>query len=157
MGKGGENRGRSGWRAFLEANVHRRLNWHTQLAGVSQVLVHHRMSHGRLYAFGNRSGPRPPRPGIDLAVDANGMVHPTDPPTGASLYADPAQAPLTGHYHGFPADSPLPQGVKITPDGVDVGGPHPPTHHMFSPTESMPFGEFVGKLLGLPWSYGSKK
>jgi hypothetical protein len=112
---------------------------------------------GALYAFGSKSGPRPPRPGIDITVDANGMVHPTEPLTGASLFGDPQQAPLSGHYHRIPANLPLPLSVKITADGIDVGGPHPPTHHTFFPTEPMPFADFVNSFMRLPWTYGGKK
>jgi hypothetical protein len=54
-------------------------------------------------------------------------------------------------------DTPLPEGLTITPDGSDVGGPHLPTHHTVSPDQAMPFSEFVNKWLSLPWTYGGKK
>jgi hypothetical protein len=109
-----------------------------------------------LSAFGNRESPRPPRPGKDIEVK-DGMVHPTDPPTGSSLFGDVNEAPLSGHYHQILKDTPLPKGTKITPDGCDVGGPHRPTHHTFSPTETMPYEEFADKFKSLPWQYGGKK
>jgi hypothetical protein len=112
---------------------------------------------GTLHAFGSKSGPRRPRPGIDIAVDTNGMVHPTEPLTGASLFGDPQQVPLSGHHHWIPADLSLPPAVKITAVGIDVAGPHPPTHHTFSPTEPMPFADFVNSFMGLPCTYGGKK
>ncbi len=40
-----------------------------------------------LYAFGNRTSPRPPRSSIDIAVEKD-LVKPTQPPTGASTFAD---------------------------------------------------------------------
>lgn len=45
------------------------------------------------FAFGTRSGPRAPRPGVDYVVDGMGMVGPEKPPfpVGASLFADPWQ------------------------------------------------------------------
>lgn len=71
-----------------------------------------------LYAFGNIAGPRPPRimgynrqPGqdADLILDHNGMVGPTNPPRGASTFADPNKAPVRGHYHRLPAGTRLPR------------------------------------------------
>ena len=114
-------------------------------------------NNNQLCAFGNTQGPRPPRPGKDIDVDPSGMVHPTEPPTGASMFGDPNQAPLSGHYHTIPADTPPPPGTGIKYDGIDVGGTEPPTHATFYPTESMPFTEYVEKFLNLGWSYGGKK
>ena len=51
-----------------------------------------------LYTFGNKKSPRPPRPNIDIAVE-NYIVKPTQPPTGASTFADIKYAPLTRHYY----------------------------------------------------------
>ena len=110
-----------------------------------------------LHAFGNKTRPRPPRIGKDLAVDPAGRVNPTSPPEGASTFGDPNQAPLTGHYHKVPAGTPLPEGVGVRPDGVDVGGSHPSTHHTIYPTQPMTFSQFVDKFLSLPWQYGGKK
>jgi hypothetical protein len=85
------------------------------------------------------------------------MVHPTVPLTGASLFGDSQQAPLTGHYHRIPAEFLLPQGVTITADGIDAGGTHPPTHYTVSLTEPMSYTDFVDKFVGLPWTCGGKK
>ena len=93
----------------------------------------------------------------DLVVDPSGEVHPTSPPTGASTFGDPRQAPLTGHYHRVPAGTVLPEGIGVVADGVDVGGPHLPTHHTVFPTRTMRFSEFVEKFLNLPWEYAGKK
>lgn len=57
------------------------------------------------------------------------MVGPTDPPTGASTFADPSEAPLTGHYHRLPGGTQLPEGTRLIADGSDVGGTQSPTHH----------------------------
>jgi hypothetical protein len=81
-----------------------------------------------LSAFGNRESPRPPRPGKDIEVN-DGMVHPTDPPTGSSLFGDVNEAPLSGHYHQILKDTPLPKGYE----------------------------EFADKFKSLPWQYGGKK
>lgn len=110
-----------------------------------------------LHAFGNKTGPRPPRAGKDLTVDPEGNVHPTTPPEGASTFGDPNQAPLTGHYHKVPEGTPMPEGLGVKADGVDVGGTHAPTHHTIYPTRTMTFSEFQEKFLNLPWHYGGKK
>ena len=75
-----------------------------------------------LYAFGNRSGPRPPRLGIDVVPDAAGMVGPEPPPLprGMSAFASLAQATATGHYYILPQGTELPPGVAVVADGVDV-------------------------------------
>ncbi|MBA3462800.1 MAG: hypothetical protein H0T46_22785 [Deltaproteobacteria bacterium] len=84
-------------------------------------------------------------------------MHPTTPPSGASTFGDVNQAPLTGHYHQIPEGTPMPEGVSVRADGVDVGGPYPPTHHTIYPNRTMPFSEFVEKFMNLPWVYGGKK
>lgn len=65
-----------------------------------------------LYAFGNRKYPRPPRPNIDIVVD-NNLVKSTQPPTGASTFADIKYAPLTGHYYRIDKGTPLPVGLVV--------------------------------------------
>ena len=125
---------------------------HVYYVSVAGTLAH---NNGCLNAFGPQTGPRPPRPVKDIEVDAKGMVHPTDPPTGASTFGDVTKAPLDGHYHTIPKDTPTP-GLKITADGVDVGGTHLPTHHTISPASSMPYEEFVERFRNLPWTYGGK-
>ena len=115
-----------------------------------------------LYAFGPRGrGPRPPRPGIDLFADPAGMVGPEYPPAprGASTFGDLARCPLHGHYHTLPAGTPLPEGLAVIADGVDVdpASPHGPTHHTVYPAVRMSFERFVELYQGLPWKYGGKK
>jgi hypothetical protein len=110
-----------------------------------------------LYCFGNRSGPRAPRPGVDIDVDAAGMVRPTKPPTGASAFGDPGQAPLTGHYHRIPAGTQLPPGLRVVADGADVGGRELPTHHTIYPSGPMALDDFTQQFLDLPWEYAGKK
>ena len=84
-----------------------------------------------LYAFGNRLRPRPPRvegvdlkPGqrADIIPNANGLVGP-DTPGGASLFSDPAQAPVAGHYHVLPAGTELPEGLVLVADGKETSFP----------------------------------
>jgi hypothetical protein len=74
-----------------------------------------------LYAFGNRTSPRPPRPGMDITVE-NGLVKPTQPPTGASTFADIRFAPLTGHYYRLDIGTRLLSGLAVKADGRNVGG-----------------------------------
>ncbi len=109
-----------------------------------------------LYAFGNRKSPRPPRPSIDIVVDGD-LVKPTQPPTGASTFADIRYAPLTGHYYRIDKGTPLPVGLAVIADGEDVGGNHSPTHHTIYPALEMPFSEFVEKFKACGWIYTGKK
>jgi hypothetical protein len=111
-----------------------------------------------LSAFGNRAGPRAPRP-VDMEVGPDGMLvsQRAPAPTGASTYTDPAQAPLSGHYHTIPEGTPMPPGMAVVRDGVDVGGLQPATHATIFPTEPMTPGTFIDRFLGLPWQYGGKK
>ncbi len=109
-----------------------------------------------LYAFGNRKSPRPPRPSIDIVVDRD-LVKPTQPPTGASTFADIRYAPLTGHYYRIDKGTPLPVGIAVIADGEDVGGNHSPTHHTIYPALEMPFSEFVEKFKACGWIYTGKK
>jgi hypothetical protein len=123
-----------------------------------------------LYAFGNKTAPRPPRvegvntkPGQtpDLITDENGNIIPQeDPPgwpKGASTFSDPAKAPVGGHYHKLPAGTELPEGFGVKADGSEVGGPQPEGHHTIYPTEPMPGQDFVDQFNGLPWEYAGKK
>ncbi|KYF62143.1 hypothetical protein BE04_31830 [Sorangium cellulosum] len=118
-----------------------------------------------LHAFGNKATPRPPRieghntkPGqkADMVPDANKMLQP-NVTQGASTFADPSQAPITGHYHTLPAGTKLPQGLGVVADGKDVGGTHARTHHTIVATEPMTPAEFESKYNSLPWSHGGKK
>ncbi len=114
-----------------------------------------------LYASGNRAGPRPPRPGDDFLPDAGGMIGPESPPlpVGASTFADPLQAPLTGHYHRIERETPLPAGFGVVADGADVhpDSPHPPTHHTLYPARAMPAGLFVRLFPGASLDVGGEK
>lgn len=78
-------------------------------------------------------------------------------PVGASTFADPAQAPLSGHYHTIPEGTPMPPGMAVLRDGTDVGGLQPPTHATIYATERMAPETFIDRFLGLPWEYGGKK
>ncbi len=109
-----------------------------------------------LYAFGNRTSPRPPRANIDVLVD-NDLVRPTQLPTGASTFADIRHTPLTGHYYKLEKGTPLPPGIAVIADGRDVGGTHSPTHHTIYPRQEMLFTEFVSKFLDCGWVYVGKK
>lgn len=109
-----------------------------------------------LYAFGNKQNPRTPRQGKDIAVE-NNQVQPTQPPTGASAFADIDSAPLTGHYHRLDKNTLLPEGLDVIADGRDVGGSHSPTHHTIYPKRKMLFTEFVDKFLESGWVYVGKK
>jgi hypothetical protein len=117
-----------------------------------------------LYAFGNRSGPRPPRPGDgvrerDLVPDASGHIGPESPPfpRGASTFADLEQARqlLRGHFHRLAAGTPLPEGLGVVADGRDANArsENPPSHHTIYPTLRMPVARFLELFLGLPWAY----
>lgn len=114
-----------------------------------------------LFAFGNRSGPKRPRTGIDVFPDAAGMVGPEQPPLprGFSSFADIAQALLNGHYHVLPKGTELPAGVAVVADGVDVepSSPHAPTHYTLYPAVRMLTNQFVDTILFLPWKYVGRK
>jgi hypothetical protein len=113
-----------------------------------------------LYVFGNRSGPKRPRTGIDVFPDAAGMVGPEYPPLprGASTFADVAKVTLSGYYHVLSRGAELPPGVAVVADGVDVDSknPHPPTHHTLYPTIRMPVDTFIDLIVNLPWQYVGK-
>jgi hypothetical protein len=115
-----------------------------------------------LHAFGNSKRPRSPRikgynlkPGhkADITLDAAGHVGPGSS-GGASVFGDPFQARLEGHYHVLPAGTELPDGLAVVADGADVGGLHAPTHHTLTPTRDMTPEEFQRLYDGLPWRYG---
>jgi hypothetical protein len=111
-----------------------------------------------LHAFGSKEAPRAPREGIDYTVGEDGMIHPTDPPTGASTFGDPyATRKPTGHYHKVPKGEKMPEGLQVHPDGVDVGGTHGPTHHTIGVTRPMTPAEFAQKFMDLPWVWAGKK
>eukprot|EP01036_Dinobryon_divergens_P015594 gene15594-21129_t len=98
-------------------------------------------------AFGNASKPRAPRPGKDIAVDADGMVKSQAGkqfPEGASTTVDPTKSPLSGHYHEIPEGTKMPSGIDIVRDGSDVipNSPRGPGHATVFPTRDMPFTEF---------------
>jgi len=103
-------------------------------------------------------GPRV-RPGRDIAVDSNGLVH---PPSGENLANKNVQGlstyetvdqikaeGLTGQVRK-PSES-LPEGLGQIADGAGVGGPAPMGHHTIYPTRSMPFEDFEGLIKGMNW------
>jgi hypothetical protein len=89
------------------------------------------------------------------------MVGPEGPPlpVGASTFADPARAPLTGHFHLLKQGTPLPPGLAVLADGVDVyaNSPHSATHHTFYPAHQIAASDFITLFLALPWQYGGRK
>lgn len=114
-----------------------------------------------LFAFGNRSGPRPPRIGVDVLADENGRIVPNRSPLapGASLFGDPKRSGLTGHYHRLPAGTEWPEGIEITADGKDVlpESPFAETHHTFHAVEWITLAAYVESFLKLPWEYGGRQ
>ena len=109
-----------------------------------------------LYAFSNNKSPRLPRENKDILVE-NELVRPTQPPTGASTFADIQNIPLTGHYYKLDKGIELPSGLGVIANGKDVGGVHLPTHHTIYPTRPMSFTEFQEKFLACGWIYVGKK
>jgi RHS repeat-associated protein len=112
-----------------------------------------------LHAFGNRTAPRPPRPSPDMEVVDGVFVGQQPPlPHGASTFADPNEAGLTGQYHRLPGGTELPDGFAVVADGSDVvpGSPHPPTHHTVYPTRDMAPEEFTQGFNDLPWEHAGK-
>lgn len=114
-----------------------------------------------LFAFGSRSGPRPPRQGIDYVPDATGMIGPEQPPfpAGASLFADAQQAPLRGHYHRLAAGTVIPPGLEVVADGIDIhsNSIHPATHYTLFPVTKMAPQQFVSAFLSLPWHHSGRR
>jgi hypothetical protein len=109
-----------------------------------------------LYAFGNSKSPRLPRENKDILVE-NELVRPTQPPTGASTFADIQNIPLTGHYYKLDQGIELPSGLGVIADGKDVGGVYSHTHHTIYPTRPMSLTEFQEKFLACGWIYVGKK
>ncbi|HLP88541.1 MAG TPA: hypothetical protein VK184_08125 [Nostocaceae cyanobacterium] len=115
-----------------------------------------------LHAFGNKTQPRPPREGRDIEVDEKGYVN-SQPepgkrwPKGASTFGDPYRAPLTGHFHRIPRNTPMPKGLAVIADGKEVGGRQGETHHTIFPVERMLFLTFSQLFLNLPWVYAGNK
>jgi len=109
-----------------------------------------------LYAFSNNKSPRLPRENKDILVE-NELVRPTQPPTGASTFADIQNIPLTGHYYKLDQGIELPSGLGVIADGKDVGGVYSHTHHTIYPTRPMSFTEFQEKFLACGWIYVGKK
>lgn len=114
-----------------------------------------------LFAFGNRSGPRPPRQGVDFVPDSTGMIGPEQPPfpVGASLFGNPQKAPLRGHFYRLAAGTAIPPGMEVVADGVDVynSSAHPATHHTLFPFVQMPSQQCVNAFVALPWQYSGRK
>jgi RHS repeat-associated protein len=116
-----------------------------------------------LFAFGSRSAPRAPRVGIDIHPDGDGMVGPAVPPSpqeGASAFANPQYAPLTGFFHGVSLnDVVATDGLAAVPDGSDIlpGSTNSPTHWTIYPSRRMNAQQFIDSFLGLPWQLAGKK
>jgi hypothetical protein len=132
------------------------------IAGTTPILAHNcGETPTDLFAFGNASGPRAPREGVDFYVGDDGMVVPQSgrSPHGASTFGDPMQAPLTGPYHVIPAGTQLPRGFGVVADGIDVlpGSMQPPTHHTIFPTEPIMPQDFINGFLDLPWTRAGKR
>lgn len=86
------------------------------------------------------------------------MVQVTKPPQGASLFGDPADAPLDGHFHRLPAGTVLPQELGIVADGSDTeGGIYELTHHTIYPKDAISPLDFVRLFEALPWEYAGRK
>ena len=139
---------------------------HTFFVGNQQWLVHNAKCPVDLYAFGNSTQPRAPRPSdVNLTdLDPTQIIPGQKPsstnlPHGASTFGNPADAPLSGHYWKISEGSELPPGMGVMPDGSDMipGSPQPPTHHTIYNTDDMSFGDFVQNFLNLPWNYVGKK
>ena len=119
-----------------------------------------------MYAFGNKTSPRAPRPGdVNLSDPNPTQIIPgqrpsaTELPHGASTFGNPAEAPLTGHYWKLPEGTDLPAGMGVMADGSDIinGSPMRPTHHTLYNTEDMTFDDFIQNFLNLAWEYVGKK
>ena len=109
------------------------------------------------YAFGNRAFPRAPRWDRDLHLKSENDIVQPSPKLGASVFGDVNLAPLTGHYHKIEKTTPMPDGLSVIADGVDVGGAQPATHHTIYATKCMRYKEFAHKFITLPWTYAGKK
>jgi RHS repeat-associated protein len=161
---GAANRGIHGQNAFDPAGMRNDLLLGGGIGGVGGRLGWREPPPARaptdLHAFGPiAGGPRAPRVDDDYLLDDAGHVIPQGGqqwPRGASTFGDPHQAPLKGQYHRIPEGTELPRGLDVKADGIDVGGPQPPTHHSIYPTESMSPEEFTDKFKGLPWEHAGK-
>jgi hypothetical protein len=114
-----------------------------------------------LFSFGNSKTPREPRRGKDMEIDSSDMVVPQggSSPLGASTFADPDCAQLSGHYFRLPAGTELPEGLEFVADGRDVipESIHQPTHHTIYSAVAMSYRRFVELFLSLPWIHEGKK
>jgi len=116
-----------------------------------------------LYAFGNTTFPRPPRPS-DVPSMMDGVI-PAQPlpgetfPDGASTYIDPALAPLTGQYHRLPKGTDVTDAMAVMRDGTDrlEKSNHGPGHVTIYPTRDMSLEELQRRFSALPWEYVGRK
>src|SRR5437773_300791 len=96
-----------------------------------------------------------------MVTDDANQVGPEHPPfpTGASTFANPQMAPLSGHYHRLPAGTTLPPELGVIADGCDVmpDSVHGATHHTIYPSVKISAELFIQLFLSLPWQYGRKK
>lgn len=111
-------------------------------------------------AFGNSKKPKGPRVGKDIPVDSNGMVKSQagkEFPDGASVLIDTRveKSNLEGHYYSIPEGTPMPDGLGIKRDGVDVitGSDRGRGHATIYPTRDMSIDEFKELFDSLPWEY----
>ncbi len=115
-----------------------------------------------LYAFGNTTFPRPPRPS-DVPSMMDGVI-PAQPlvgkrlPDGASTFTDPTLAPIRGQYHRLPMGTDLTDGLAVMRDGSDVlkESTHRPGHATIYPTREMSLEELQARFSQLPWEYAGR-
>lgn len=115
-----------------------------------------------LFAFGNRSGVRPPRYKGDFHLRSEEeFVGPgrLPFPDGASSFSSVENVSLTGYYYKLSQGTMLPEELGVVADGRDVNGKskHAEGHHTIYPAKQMPFREFATGFSGLGWTYGGKK
>ncbi|WP_406458104.1 hypothetical protein OG782_35250 [Streptomyces sp. NBC_00876] len=117
-----------------------------------------------LYAFGNKTSPRPVRLERDLHVESEDQTigpfapnTPSDKVLGASTFIDHERAPLSGKYLALPPNYQLSEGLGLHADGEDVGGPEPWGHRTIYPTQAMSAGTFRQKVAQLDWEYRGDK
>ena len=99
--------------------------------------------------------------GRDIHVDSNGMVKSQAGkkfPEGASVIMDTELEKidyLSGHHYSIPEGTPMPDGLGIKRDGVDVitGSPRARGHATIYPTRDMSIDEFKELFDSLPWKY----
>jgi len=97
-----------------------------------------------------------------LEVGDTGLVGPEKPPfpAGASTFADPEKAPLSGHYFRLAKGTRLPDGFGVVADGKDVrdDSPHEEGHHTICPAAQMTPEQFTERFLReLKWEYAGNK